>query len=264
MLGVMQGKKGLIMGVANERSIAWSAAQEIQKAGGEYILTYPNEKFKSRIDNLSPEGDSLFNSKCDVTEQSDIKNLFKTIKEKVGKIDFIVHSLAFSDKSELGGRFIHTSKENFLNSMHISCYSLIEICNAAIEADVLNPGASIVTMSYIGSVKTVSNYNVMGVAKAALEASSRYLAVDLGKHDVRVNVVSAGAIKTLAASAINNFSRILNWTERYAPLKRNVSQAEVAKSMLYFLSDYSSGVTGEVHYVDAGYNIIGVRDVDNE
>ncbi len=254
----MQGKKGLIMGVANKNSIAWGIAQQLHEAGAEIGFTYVGEALQRRVKPLAESIGSNFIVECDVTNDDAIAKTFKEVETKWGKIDFIVHAIAFSDKDELKGRYLETTRENFKVSLDVSCYSLTAVCKAA-EA-ILNEGASVVTLSYYGAEKVVPNYNVMGVAKAALEASVRYLADDMGSHGaVRVNSISAGPIKTLAASGIGGFKSILDANEKHAPLRRNVTQEEVGKTALYLLSDLASGVTGENIYVDAGASQVGIH-----
>ena len=254
----MQGKKGLIMGVANKNSIAWGIAQQLHEAGAEIGFTYVGEALERRVKPLAESIGSNFIVECDVTNDDAIEKTFKEVEAKWGKIDFIVHAIAFSDKDELKGRYLETTRENFKVSLDVSCYSLTAVCKAA--EPILNEGASVVTLSYYGAEKVVPNYNVMGVAKAALEASVRYLADDMGSHGaVRVNSISAGPIKTLAASGIGGFKSILDANEKHAPLRRNVTQEEVGKTALYLLSDLASGVTGENIYVDAGASQVGIH-----
>lgn len=256
--GLLKGKKGVIAGVANNLSIALPVAQFAKACGAELVLTYPNDAILKRLEPLAAEmsipQDHLI--RCDVTEIDNMDQAFEKIGEKLGSVDFLVHSIAFADKDELKGRYIDTSLDNFLNSMNVSCYSLTALAKR-IEPLMKN-GGSIITMTYHGAQKVVPYYNVMGVAKAALEASVRYLANDMGIHGIRVNAISAGPIRTLASSAIGDFKSMLNVHAATAPLKRNVTQEDVAMAALYFLSHMSSGVTGEVHYVDGGYNIMGM------
>mgnify|MGYP002520828103 FL=1 len=256
--GLMAGKKGLILGLANDKSIAWGIASELHNHGAKLAFTYQGEALEKRVRPLAASLGEDMVLPCDVTKEETLDALFDTLKKEWGSIDFIVHAVAFSDKNELKGRYCDTTLGNFLNSMHISCYSFTDICRRA--AEIANPGASFVTMTYYGSEKVLPNYNVMGVAKAALEASVRYLARDLGAQGIRVNAISAGPIKTLAASGVSDFRLILNWNEYNAPLHRNVTQDEVGKSTVYLLSDLASGVTGEVLHVDAGYNTIGMMN----
>lgn len=258
--GLMAGKRGVIMGVANNRSIAWGIAKACHDAGAEIALTWQGDALKKRVEPLAQELDAFLAGHCDVTDMATIDAVFKNLEEKWGKIDFVVHAIAFSDKDELTGRYVDTSRENFAKTMDISVYSLAAVAK---RADlIMNDGGSILTLTYYGAEKVMPNYNVMGVAKAALEASVRYLAVDLGGRGIRVNAISAGPIKTLAASGIGDFRYILKWNEYNAPLKRNVSTDEVGNSGMYLLSDLSTGVTGEVHHVDSGYHTIGMKAVD--
>ena len=253
---IMQGKKGLIVGVANNRSIAYGIAKECVNQGAEVILTYQNDKLKPRVEKVAKELGVKNIYPLDVSKPKELKALKESIENDYGKIDFLVHSVAFAPREALDGEFINTSKEAFNIAMEISVYSLIDLVRT-IEP-VLNDGASVVTLTYLGSQKYIPHYNVMGVAKAALEASVRYLAVDLGKRGIRINALSAGPIKTLAASGIGDFSEILKYNEKNSPLRKNVSISNVGKSGMYLLSELSSGVTGEVHYVDSGYNIMGM------
>lgn len=256
--GLMEGKKGLILGLANDKSIAWGIASQLHKSGAKMAFTYQGEALEKRVRPLAASlGESLV-LPCDVTKEETLDALFETLEKEWGKLDFVVHAVAFSDKNELKGRYSDTTLANFLNTMHISCYSFTDICRRA--AKIANPGASFVTMTYYGAEKVLPNYNVMGVAKAALEASVMYLARDLGSQDIRVNAVSAGPIKTLAASGVGDFRLILNWNEYNSPLHRNVTIDDVGKSTLYLLSDLASGVTGETLHVDSGYNKIGMMN----
>ena len=257
---LMKGKKGIIMGITNEHSIAWSIAKILKENGAELAFSYPNDKIEKRLKPLAESLNSNLIFECDVSNSESIKNTFESLKSKWDNIDFLVHAIAFSDKNELKGKYMNTSLNNFLNTMHISCYSLTEICQHA--TPLMKNGGSIITLSYYGSQKILPNYNVMGVAKAALETSVKYLAEDLGKDKIRINTISAGPIKTLAASGIGDFNYILKWNANNSPLRRTVSQEEVAGSALYLLSDLSSGVTGETHYVDCGYNIVGMKAID--
>lgn len=260
MSKLMAGKKGLIMGVTNEISIAWSIAKILHEQGAEIAFSYPNDAIKKRVIPLGKSLDSKLFYQCDVTKSEEIKSTFNALKTDMGEIDFLVHAIAFSDKNELKGRYLDTSKENFLNTMHISAFSFVETTKYA--APLMKNGGSIITLSYYGAQKVLPNYNVMGVAKAALEASVRYMAEDLGKNKIRINAISAGPIKTLAASGIGDFKYILEWNSHNSPLRRTVTQEEVAGSALYLLSNLSSGVTGEIHYVDCGYNIVGMKAID--
>ena len=257
---LMQGKKGLIMGVANDRSIAWGIAKILSENGASIALTYQGEALKKRVQPLADKINSEILLPCDVSESESIKNVFETLKEKWGKIDFLVHGIGFSNKDELRGKYYNTSAENFNQTMHISCYSFTEACRLA--EPLMNEGGSILTLTYYGAEQVMPHYNVMGVAKAALEASVRYLAVDVGEKKVRVNAISAGPIKTLAASGIGDFRFILKWNELNAPLKRNVNQQDVGNSALYLLSNLGSAVTGEIQHVDCGYHTVGMLAVD--
>lgn len=258
-LSLLHGKRGIILGVANVKSIAYSIYNILQECGAEKIvLTYPSEVIKKRIDSIVDEFENLYSCFCDVADQESISCLFKYANTVLdGKIDFIVHSVAFSDKDELRGAYYKTSLSNFLNAMNISCYSLTAIAREA-SIYMKESGGSILTMTYYGAEKVIPHYNVMGICKAALEASVKYLAVDLGEFNIRVNALSAGPIKTLAATGIGDFSYIMDWCGRNAPLKSNVTLEDIAKSALYLLSDLSSGVTGEVLHVDNGFHVIGM------
>ncbi|CAG0963077.1 MAG: enoyl-ACP reductase FabI [Rhizobiaceae bacterium] len=258
--GLMAGKRGLILGVANNRSIAWGIARACADQGAEIALTYQGEAFRKRVEPLAAELGAHVVGHCDVTEPETLDAVFAEVKKAFGKIDFLVHAIAFSDKEELDGRYVETTRENFLRTMDISVYSFTTIAK---RAEALMPdGGSLVTLTYYGAEKVMPHYNVMGVAKAALEASVRYLAVDLGGSRIRVNAISAGPIKTLAASGIGDFRYILKWNEYNAPLKRTVTIEEVGDAGLYLLSDLSRGVTGEVHHVDSGYHVVGMKSVD--
>ena len=261
-MGLMTGKKGLIMGLANDKSIAWGIAQALNAYGAQIAISYQGEALEKRVRPLAEQlAFPPMLIKCDVTDSASVEACFKELGEKWGKIDFLVHAIAFSDKNELKGRTIDTTLPNFLNTMHISCYSFIEACRCA--APIMNEGGSIVTLTYLGGERTLPNYNIMGVAKAALDASIRYAAVDLGKQGVRVNGISAGPIKTLAASGIGDFRKILRWNELNAPLKRNVTQEEVGNAALALLSPLGAAITGEVLHVDCGYHSIGMVALDN-
>lgn len=253
---LLQGKKGLITGVANNLSISWAIAQMAKAQGAEIALTYQGEVLKKRVIPLSEEIGCDFVQECDVTNDESMDQLFKTIEEKWGKLDFIVHAIAFADKNELRGRYIDTTLNNFLNSMNISCYSLTALAKRA--EPLMSDGGSVITLSYYGAEKVVPYYNVMGLAKSALETSVKYLAHDMGENNIRVNSISAGPIRTLASSGIGDFKSMLKAHEEKAPLKRNTTQQDVAGAAVYLLSDLSSGVTGENHYVDSGYNIMGI------
>ncbi|MEN8722589.1 MAG: enoyl-ACP reductase FabI [Alphaproteobacteria bacterium] len=257
--GIMAGKRGLIMGVANNRSIAYGIAKAVHDAGGEVALSYQGEALKKRATPIAADlGAELI--ECDVTDPASMDALFATLKDKWGTIDFVVHAIAFSDKNELEGRYVDTSPENFALSMNISCYSFTAVAQRAEK--LMTEGGSMITLTYYGAERVMPHYNVMGVAKAALEASVRYLAADLGKDGIRVNAISAGPIKTLAAAGIGDFRYILKWNEYNAPMRKNVTIHEVGQSALYLLSDMSTGVTGETHHVDAGYHVVGMKAVD--
>ncbi|MEE3705032.1 enoyl-ACP reductase FabI [Campylobacter sp. CX2-8023-23] len=256
---ILEGKKGLIVGVANKMSIAYGIAKACKDQGANLAFTFLNDAIKKRVEPIAAELESPYLYELDVNNQSHLDTLADKIKSDFGEIDFIVHAVAYAPKEALEGEFIDTSKEAFDVAMSTSVYSLISLTRAVLP--VLKEGGSILTLSYLGGAKFVPHYNVMGVAKAALESSVRYLAHDLGAKNIRVNAISAGPIKTLAASGIGDFKMILHWNECNAPLKRNVSIDDVGKSGMYLLSDLASGVTGEIHYVDAGYNIMGMGDV---
>ena len=256
----MEGKKGLVMGVANERSIAWGIAQKLSESGAELAFTYLGDALKKRVIPLAEKLNSNLTFSCDVEKKDEVIKLFEDIKSKWGQIDFVVHAIAFSDKSELSGEYLNTSRENFLRSMLISCFSFTEVTKEA--SKIMNKNGSLVTLSYEAS-KAIPNYNVMGVCKAALEASVKYLARDLGSKGIRVNAISAGPIKTLAASAIGDAKFLYKWNADHSFLKRNVDNMDVGNSALYLLSDMAGGVTGEIHYVDAGYNKVGMPDPKN-
>jgi enoyl-[acyl-carrier protein] reductase I len=258
--GLMKGKRGLIMGVANNRSIAWGIAKACADAGAELALTYQGEALKKRVEPLAAELGAIVAGHCDVTDLDTIDAVFAEIESRWGKLDFVVHAIAFSDKDELTGRYVETSRENFNRTMDISVYSLTAVAKRA--EPLMTDGGSIITLTYYGAEKVMPHYNVMGVAKAALEASVRYLAVDLGGSNIRVNAISAGPIKTLAASGIGDFRYILKWNEYNSPLKRTVTIDEVGDSALYLVSDLSRGVTGEILHVDSGYHTVGMKAVD--
>ncbi|MGE4351903.1 MAG: enoyl-ACP reductase FabI [Bdellovibrionales bacterium] len=257
---MMQGKRGLIMGVANDRSIAWGIAQVCAAHGAEIAFTYQGEALQKRVMPLAQSVGASIIAPCDVTDEDSLDRLFAMLKEKWGKIDFIVHGIAFSDKNELDGLYVNTSRANFLKSMDISCYSLTAVAQRALP--LMSEGGSILTLTYIGAERVMPHYNVMGIAKAALETSVRYLAVDLGPKNIRVNAISAGPIKTLAASGIGDFRYIMKWNEINAPLRRNVTTIEVGHTALYLLSDMGAGMTGEVLHVDAGYHTVGMMAVE--
>lgn len=258
--GLMADKKGLIMGVANDRSIAWGIAKACAAAGAELAFTYQGDALKKRVEPLAESLNAKLVVPCDVTDAGSIDTLFDTIKENWGELDFVVHAIAFSDKDQLKGRYVDTTPENFQMSLNISCYSFTAIAQ---RAEKLMPnGGSLLTLTYFGAERVMPHYNVMGVAKAALEASVRYMAEDLGKQGIRVNAISAGPIRTLAAAGIGDFRYILRWNEYNAPLRRNVTIDEVGNAGIYLLSDLGSAVTGEIHHVDAGYNIVGMKAED--
>ncbi len=259
---LMEGKKGLIMGLANDHSIAWGIAKALNEQGAQLAISYQNEALEKRVKPLADQlGNSPLLIKCDVSDSASVEACFKELGEKWGKIDFVVHAIAFSDKDQLKGRTIDTTLDNFLNTMHISCYSFIEACRCA--SPIMNEGGAILTLTYLGAERVLPNYNIMGVAKAALEASVRYAAVDLGAQGVRVNAISAGPIKTLAASGIGDFRKILRWNELNAPLPRNVTQEEVGHAALALLSPLGSAITGEIVHVDNGYNKIAMLSLNN-
>ena len=258
--GLMAGKRGLIMGVLNKNSIAWGIAKALADQGAEIAFSYQGEAIKKRVEPLAGEIGVTTLIDCDVTSDAAMDETFRVLKEKWGTMDFLVHAIAFSNKEELEGRYIETSAANFAQTMNISVYSFTAVAKRA-EA-MLNPGASLLTLTYYGAEKVMPHYNVMGVAKAGLEASVKYLAVDLGGKGIRVNAISAGPIKTLAASGIGDFRYILKWNEYNSPLKRSVTIEEVGDSGLYLLSDLSRGVTGEVLHVDSGYHVVGMKAVD--
>ena len=257
---LLKGKKGLVMGVANDRSLAWGITKAITSQGAEVAFTFQNEVLEKRVRPLAEGVNSKLIIKCDVSNDLEIENVFSELSKAWGSLDFVIHGIAFSDKNELTGKYIETSAENFTQTMAISCYSFTSVCRAA--QPLMKNGGRIVTLTYSGSERVVPHYNVMGVAKAALECSVRYLAVDLGSDGIRVNAISAGPIRTLAASGIGDFRYILKWNEINAPLKRNVTIDDVGSAGLYLLSDLSGGVTGEIHHVDCGYNVIGMKAVD--
>ena len=257
---ILKGKKGLVMGVANDRSIAWGIAKKIASEGAEVAFTYQGEALKKRVSPLAESVGSSIIIPCDVTDTASMQSTFKILKEKWQNIDFLVHGIGFSNKDELRGKYYNTTSENFNQTMHISCFSFTEACKLA--EPIMNEGGSILTLTYYGSEQVMPHYNVMGVAKAALEASVRYLAVDMGEKNIRVNAISAGPIKTLAASGIGDFRFILKWNELNAPLKRNVSQEDVGNAALYLLSDLGGAVTGEIQHVDCGYHTVGMVAVD--
>ena len=257
---MLKNKKGVVFGIANNHSIAWGISKELAKNGAEIAIGYQNDILLKRVKPLSKEINSKILIKCDFNNSDSVNNAVSKIKKEWGNIDFIIHAVAFADKTELNGRYINTSKDNFLNCLDISCYSLTSLARAF--SPIMNDGGSILTLSFYGSNKVIPNYNLMGVAKAALETSVKYLSIDLGEKNIRVNAISAGPMRTIAGAAINNARAVYNFTEKNSALKRNVHLDEIGKSALYFVSNLSSAVTGEVHYVDCGYNIIGMpRDI---
>jgi len=258
--GLMAGKRGLVVGVANNRSIAWGIAKACADQGAEIALTYQGDAFKKRVEPLAAELGALIAGHCDVTDVASLDAVFDVVGKSWDRLDFLVHAVAFSDKEELTGRYVETTRDNFLRTMDISVYSLTAMAKRA--EPLMTNGGSILTLTYYGAEKVMPHYNVMGVAKAALEASVRYLAVDLGAKGIRVNAISAGPIKTLAASGIGDFRYILKWNEYNSPLKRTVTPEEVGMSGLYLLSDMGRSVTGEVHHVDSGYHVVGMKAVD--
>ena len=259
-MSLLKGKKGLIMGVANERSIAWGIAKKLSEHGAELAFTYLVDALKKTVVPLAESLKSNFTLSCDVEKKEDIVRTFDDIKNKWGNLDFVVHAIAFSDRSELSGEYINTTRENFLKSMLISCFSLTEVAKEA--SKIMSKGSSMLTLTYESS-KVIPNYNVMGVCKAALETSVKYLARDLGSRNIRVNAISAGPIKTLAASAIGDAKFLYKWNEDHSLLKRNVDTQDIGNSALYLLSDLAGAVTGEIHYVDAGYNKVGMPNPEN-
>lgn len=260
MTGLMKGKRGLIMGLANDKSLAWGIAQKLHEAGAELAFSYQGEALEKRVRPLAASLGSDFLIDCDVSDMAALDTAFAALAARWPTIDFVVHAISFSDKSELRGRYYDTSLDNFLMTMNISAYSLVAVTKRARE--MMPDGGSILTLSYYGAEKVVPHYNVMGVAKAALETSVKYLANDLGPENIRVNAISAGPIRTLAASGIGDFRYILKWNELNSPLRRNVTIEDVGGSALYLLSELSSGVTGETHHVDAGYHLIGMKQED--
>jgi len=256
----MQGKRGLIMGLANDRSLAWGIARALSSQGAELAFSYQGEALEKRVRPLAAELGSDLLVDCDVSSMDALDAAFDRVRESWGAIDFVVHAIGYSDKNELRGKFVDTSMDNFLMTMNISVYSFVAVTQRARK--LMSNGGSLLTLTYYGAEKTIPHYNVMGVAKAALEASVKYLAVDLGSEGIRVNAISAGPIKTLAASGIGDFRYIMKWNELNSPLRRNVTIEDVGGAGLYLLSDLSAGVTGEVHHVDAGYNVIGMKAED--
>lgn len=260
MAGLMEGKRGLIMGVANDRSIAWGIAQSCAKQGAELAFTYQGEALGKRVQPLAAQVGSDIVLDCDVTDDASMDAVFATLAERWGRMDFLVHAIGFSDKNELRGRYVDTTAGNFALTMMISVYSFTAVVRRAEK--LMTEGGSCLTLTYYGAEKVMPHYNVMGVAKAGLEASVKYMAMDLGPKNIRVNALSAGPIKTLAASGIGDFRYIMKWNELNSPLRRNVTQTDVGKAAMYLLSDLASGVTGENHHVDAGYHVVGMKAED--
>ena len=259
-LPLMNKKKGLIMGVANERSIAWSIAKTAHEHGAELAFTYQGDALLKRVAPLADSIGSKILLPCDVNKDASIDDVFSELSKAWGTIDFVVHAIAYSDRDELKGKYVDTSKDNFSQTMLISCYSFTAVCNRAQK--LMTNGGSLITLTYAGSERVMPHYNVMGVAKAGLEASVKYLAEDLGPKNIRVNALSPGPMKTLAASGVGDFRYILKWNQYNSPLRRNVTSEDVGGAGLYFLSDLSTGVTGEIHHIDCGYNIVGMKAVD--
>ena len=257
---LMEGKKGIVMGIANDRSLAWGIAKSLAEHGAEMIFSYQSEVLYKRVKPLAESLKNVEMVECDVSNDDSVKLLFKKVGEKFGKIDFIVHAIAYSDKEELTGKYVNTSRANFINTMDISCYSFTSICQHAYNY--LNDGASLLTLTYLGAERVMPHYNAMGVAKAALEASIKYLAVDFGDRNIRVNGISAGPVKTLAASGIDDFRYILKWNQYNSPLKRNTTLEDVGGSGVFLLSNLSAGVTGEIVHTDSGYHVVGMKAVD--
>ncbi|MAJ91973.1 MAG: enoyl-[acyl-carrier-protein] reductase FabI [Rhodospirillaceae bacterium] len=257
---LMHGKRGLVMGVANDRSIAWGISKALADHGADLAFTYQGEALEKRVRPLADSLGSQLVLPCDVTDTASVDNVFSTLGKEWGSLNFVVHAIAYSDKDELKGRYVDTSSDNFAKTMNISCYSFTAICKRA--APMMKNGGSLLTLTYAGAERVMPHYNVMGVAKAALETSVKYLAADLGRDNIRVNAISAGPIKTLAASGIGDFRYILKWNEYNSPLKRNVTIDEVGGAGLYLLSDLSTGVTGETHHVDSGYHVVGMKAAD--
>ena len=258
---MLKNKKGIIFGIANDHSIAWGIAKKLSENGAELAITYQNDTFLKRVKPLAEKINSSTLIKCDFSKKESIKKCFVEIKKKFQNIDFIIHAAAYSDKNELNGKYLNTSKDNFINTLNISCFSFTEISKYASE--IMNSGGSLLTLSFYGSNKVIPNYNVMGIAKAALETSVKYLSVDLGDQGIRVNAISAGPMRTLAGAAIANAREVYNYTQINSALKRNVELEEIGNTALYLVSDLSNAVTGEIHYVDCGFNIIGIPKSNN-
>jgi enoyl-[acyl-carrier protein] reductase I len=257
---LMAGKRGLVMGVANDRSLAWGIAKAVHAQGAELAFTYQGDALGKRVRPLAEGIGSDLLLDCDVTNEASLDRAFAALADRWNRLDFVVHAIAFSDREELKGRYLDTSRANFAQTMEISCYSFTDVCRRS--APLMTGGGSLLTLTYAGAERVMPHYNVMGVAKAALEASVRYLAVDLGRDNIRVNAISAGPIKTLAASGVGDFRYILKWNQYNAPLKRNVTIEDVGGAGVYLLSDLSAGVSGEVHHVDCGYHVVGMKAVD--
>ena len=260
MTGLMEGKRGLIMGLANDRSLAWGISKALAAQGAELAFSYQGEALEKRVRPLAEQLGADFLVECDVADMANLDRTFDTIRERWPTIDYLVHAIGFSDKNELRGKFVDTSLDNFLLTLNVSAYSFVAVTQRA--RPLMPNGGSLLTLSYYGAEKVVPHYNVMGVAKAALETSVKYLAMDLGPENIRVNAISAGPIKTLAASGIGDFRYIMKWNEYNSPLRRNVTIEDVGGAGLYLLSDLASGVTGEIHHVDAGYNVVGMKAED--
>ena len=260
MDGLMKGKRGLVMGVANDHSIAWGIASKLAEQGAELAFTYQGEAFGRRVKPLAERAGAKLTVPCDVEDSASVAATFEKLRSAWGGLDFLVHAIGFSDKNELRGKFVDTTMDNFLLTMNISVYSFIAVAQRA--RAMMKPGGSMLTLTYYGAEKVIPHYNVMGVAKAALESSVKYLAADLGPEGIRVNGISAGPIKTLAASGIGDFRYIMKWNEYNSPLRRNVTIEDVGGAGLYLCSDLASGVTGEIHHVDAGYNVVGMKAED--
>jgi enoyl-[acyl-carrier protein] reductase I len=257
---LMAGKRGLVMGVANDHSLAWGISKALSGAGAELAFTFQGEALGKRVRPLADSVGSDFVLEADVTSEASLDAVFAAIAERWGRLDFLVHAIAFSDKAELTGKYIATTRDNFLRTLDVSCFSFTDLCRRAVP--LMTQGGSLLTLTYAGAERVMPHYNVMGIAKAALEASVKYLAVDLGGDNIRVNAISAGPIKTLAASGIGDFRYILKWNQLNAPLQRNTTIEDVGGAGLYLLSDLSSGVTGEIHHVDSGYHVVGMKRVD--
>ncbi len=257
---IMKDKVGVIMGLANDKSLAWGIAEQLFMHDASIILTYQGEMLKKRVNPLAQKINSPAIFECDVSSEESVIKTFDKISKDFGKIDFLVHAIAFSDKDQLKGKYIETTRENFLKTLDISCYSFTSVARSA--SKIMKPGGSIITLTYLGAEKVIPHYNVMGIAKAALESSVRYIAADLGNQDIRVNAISAGPIKTLAAAGIGDFRYILKWNEYNSPLKRNITLDDVGKAAVFLLSDLGSGTSGEVLHVDCGYHLVGMKSPD--